>query len=800
MNLRKEEYFPLIDDYQLSQYTVKDDLLSYEKYSNRDFTIVRRKEEEDPNNPYLRSLFISAFLRCIFALLEFPAEMEIKNEMIDKLTESNNLRDLARLVETCITGEFNIPSKFVTIIKYILLRPKRSSKNKNNFLDDEGETSQKLEGESEKDKENNLKYIANLIKKIIFKVKNKLTLDSDDSKILLLNICQCSAILCNKLNYSHPEITRLIGSNSNLSGKKKYILSKKLDEYIHFSIVDLFMSKITEYMKEEITFFLENSLKKDGDQKEKKNENENDNNAEEIEEKINAEEDNEEIEELIVLDQRIKNSSEVEVVSLLSGKGPIAGSSSVEKANKFEINEILINLISSIPLFLGEYMAKCSNERVYDIFENFTRSNVFSGINIRKSYLKEITDLMNSAKKRKLISREFKTNFMTRVNIIDLNRKKSDWFILFIFDNEMRFEASESSDEKNDLINQEKLREEDDKENDLIEDINKKLYGVKDATKSIPFDTINVIYTFEVKNRIMIKTGQGNSSEFKMLFFKKYYISDIIIEYIKLNNCNVNIIEDIPIFISDEEAAKESDEEKLVMESEEEKKIILNAIQINNENQQEKDLNEQKMNNEETAGETATPDDKLANQIDEKLKENHEHLEKLGKKKIEKKIEKLMKNPNESVTMYCNIPLKGFFDFVFNLFKSEKEIEEANAQKLNDNRVLKVNGKIFEIYNEIPENFFLIDLEKFKLETPKFSEMTFELKKCYERYDSKDISKWKNVDWAFNTLKITIDSDFYEIHCFDDFSMIKLKSCLYYYRSKEIMINNKENYDLLNLK
>ena len=73
-----------MDDFYTSYHSPKDELLVYESYSKKNFAIVRKKEQEDPNNPYIRSLFLSAFLRCIFALLESPVEMEIKDGMIIK--------------------------------------------------------------------------------------------------------------------------------------------------------------------------------------------------------------------------------------------------------------------------------------------------------------------------------------------------------------------------------------------------------------------------------------------------------------------------------------------------------------------------------------------------------------------------------------------------------------------------------------------------------------------------------------------------------------------------------------------
>mgnify|MGYP006977525364 CR=1 FL=1 len=76
-------------------------------------------------------------------------------------------------------------------------------------------------------------------------------------------------------------------------------------------------------------------------------------------------------------------------------------------------------------------------------------------------------------------------------------------------------------------------------------------------------------------------------------------------------------------------------------------------------------------------------------------------------------LEDLRKDPNESVIMYCNIPMSNFFDIFFNLFKSKKEIEENNINNLSAMRVLKVNGKKCEIYDEDIDSIYNIDIFKF---------------------------------------------------------------------------------------
>ena len=139
---------------------------------------------------------------------------------------------------------------------------------------------------------------------------------------------------------------------------------------------------------------------------------------------------------------------------------------------KFSIDDILIDLTSAIPLFLSEYMAKCTDEEVYEVFEQFIRYNVFNGVEIRKSYLKEIIDLMNLSKKRKLLSRKFTTNFMTRVYVTNYDNKKTLCYLMSVTDYDLKFfEIDEYVEEKNDIIEHALLETENNDENILFEKI-----------------------------------------------------------------------------------------------------------------------------------------------------------------------------------------------------------------------------------------------------------------------------------------------------------------------------------------
>ncbi len=755
-------------------------MLYYEKYSSKNFTIVRRKNEENPNNPYIRSLFLSAFLRCIYALLKFPEDVSIKNKMMDKLSNIKYLRELAALVDTCISCDFNVISKFIEIIKYILLRPKSKRKE---FDINKHKTTTGDENFYDENTQINQKYIANLIKKVIFKVENKLSLGNENDKILLINLCQCCNILCNSLNYVFPKTKMLKSNGEAIQVRKKYLLNNKVDDYINFSIINLFIRKIIEYMKEENNYFKEISNKENSD----KSDNNNDDkyNEDVIKNNLNDSEDYELDIDLIDLRQIIKNSNEIQILTLINGLDNKEEENI--KSNKFKIDDTLINLISFIPLFIGEYMAKASDEKVFDIFEKFTMSNIFNEINIRKSYLKEIIDMMNSSKKRKLISDEFQSNFMTRVNMIDFKERDSNWFLLFVFEDEMRLEKiCGSSDEKNDLISLEKLKQENDVEDDLILEIKRNIKDIKNLNNTISYQSITRIFKFDIKNRIIIKKGKGLESEYKMLFFKKSYVQDLIIDYIKLYNTKVEIIDEIEIFKSIDGLEEESVKVELEKENIYNREILDQAIEIKNE-REETQSDIENSNLIDINNSTPTPDQKLDNEIQEKLKEAEEIKNKLMKLNEEKDLKKLKNNTNDNVILYCNIPIKGYFDFFFNLFKSQKEIEEENTHRLTDNRILIVDKNNLYIYNEIPENFLNININVFGENFINKCEIIKEMKKCFEKYDTRDIKKLTNIDFRAMSVKLTIDSQNFDIHFFDDFSMLKLKTCLFNLRKDSIV-------------
>ena len=149
--------------------------------------------------------------------------------------------------------------------------------------------------------------------------------------------------------------------------------------------------------------------------------------------------------------------------------------------------------------------------------------------------------------------------------------------------------------------------------------------------------------------------------------------------------------------------------------------------------------------------------------------------------------------------MYFNIPTSNFFDIFFNLFKSKKEIEENNINNLSAMRVLKVNGKKCEIYDEDIDSIYNIDIFKFSGDI-SLSEMTSEIKRCFILRESIDMSEFTDVVYKLNTVILNFNGKKFEVNCFDDFSLIKLKTCLFYHKMKDISILNKEDYTIIDKK
>jgi hypothetical protein len=817
---------------------------------------VRHKKEEDPNNPFLRSLFLAAFLRCIYALLERPAETKVKDLMIEKLIEKNNLREITKFCETCISGEFNIPSKFISIVKFIVLN---GNKNKNQFLNknnnnynnnsnsnnnkknnspnlysnkslnkkyhDSNKDSEDEDIENEEDKglnkieyekieDKNNMYIANLLKTILMKMKGKLTIEKDDDKILLNNICECAKALVMNIDYNHMEIDRISKNYINIS--KKYILSRKLKDYCDIIIIETFLEVIKEYMFLENLYFKKNSRSKEKDNEPKNANNPNQNGNGEnflLALNNNNEKDDIENEDILLLNERFEESNQIKILKIFANINEVENS---EPGAFFKVDEYLLNLISYIPLILGEYMSKCSDETVSEIFEFFSRSSVFHGVNIRKSYIKEIIDLMNISKKNKLMSKEHINQFITRVNKIDFEKKDNKWCLLFVQENDLKLiPINENDNEKDDLINKDKLSLENEKEDDLINEITRKCIFNNEDENKISYDIITHIFVFELRNLLIFRL-QKEKAVYKLIFFKRFYIAEIICNYIKMKKCNVKIIMDIPVFLNDEELSKLKEPDNI------KEKILSNEKKLNQENFERKiiqDENETPENDNYNKNNKSTPtpieenknstpsnsnnNDKEIKKMEEKaeklINENEEEKKNLEKIQEEKRIKNFKKDPNETVIMYCNIPMSSFFDFFLNLFRNKKDIEESNINNLKEMRILKVNGQKFEIYDEISDNFFEMNFQKFNEETPIY-EITTEIKKCFTLRESIDMSEFSDVEYKYNSVTINFNGKKFEINCFDDFSLIKLKTCLFYHKMKDVSIINKEDYSIIDKK
>jgi hypothetical protein len=224
--LREEEYYPLGREKESStEYEyIMNDLIKYFKYGQEDFGLKRTEEDETPDNPYIRSLFIAAFLRAIYALLEFPVEQSIKDEMIRTLYAQDNITKISKLVDCTKLLDNNISSKYLIIIRHVLSNSKFYFEN--NLNEDADFIYINIVG-----------TICYVLGKMIRIFKRELKLDFEDHKVFLAEVARLIAIISNEvisLNFDNP------------SNKEK-----TFEKMIGFELINLFIQIIKESMNRE---------------------------------------------------------------------------------------------------------------------------------------------------------------------------------------------------------------------------------------------------------------------------------------------------------------------------------------------------------------------------------------------------------------------------------------------------------------------------------------------------------------------------------------------------------------------
>ena len=235
--LRKEDYNIVNkNDFSNLNY-IKNELMIYNTYGVNN-NLNRDKKEETPNNPYLRSLFISAFFRCIYAVLEHPYEKSIKNEMVKILYEKENITKLCQLAECSNFKENNNGTKILIIMEHIL---KNSIEYYNRYNDID-----KSKRNDEIDNKLLVKIgkISYIIRKIVRVYKKEFDIENDDHILLLSQICKCSELIISLLQ--------------TLSFVSESIREATIRTMIDYEIIQIFIETIKEYMNKPIHLNNEN--------------------------------------------------------------------------------------------------------------------------------------------------------------------------------------------------------------------------------------------------------------------------------------------------------------------------------------------------------------------------------------------------------------------------------------------------------------------------------------------------------------------------------------------------------------
>jgi hypothetical protein len=241
-SLRREEIVCNLGQKEsLNQYDyIRLDLLKYEKYGSKDDEKLSRKEpEETAHNPYIRGLVIATFLRSIYAVLEFPADREVKTKLILLLLKGNNILDLTKLVDSTKLIEFNISSKFLIIIRHILINARTVKSGETN-------TGNEL---NEYEYIHQIGIISLLLKKMIKSFRNELKIDNDDHKIFLSELSKTCALILNELG----------AMNFSDETQKNYII----EQMISFDCIKIFIHTIKEYMNKDKENYLVKKNEKD---------------------------------------------------------------------------------------------------------------------------------------------------------------------------------------------------------------------------------------------------------------------------------------------------------------------------------------------------------------------------------------------------------------------------------------------------------------------------------------------------------------------------------------------------------
>jgi hypothetical protein len=224
--LRTEEYFPSKGTKdKVTEYDyIMNDMLKYNRYTDN---LLRL--HEDPQNPYMRGLFIASFMRTIYALLEFPVNISIKEDMIALLYRPGIIKDITKLADCTKMIEFNVASKYLAIMRHVLLNSKIYYKIAKDYYTKE------LDIENEY--LTRIGIIAYMIKKMVLVYKKIIKIEENDHKIFLSEISKCLSLICSELQF--------------INFADEEIRDKILENFINIEIINLFIKIIKDYMNRE---------------------------------------------------------------------------------------------------------------------------------------------------------------------------------------------------------------------------------------------------------------------------------------------------------------------------------------------------------------------------------------------------------------------------------------------------------------------------------------------------------------------------------------------------------------------
>ena len=226
--LREEEYdvSSSKDIYGVNFSYIQNELFHFKKITEPGF--FRDKEEETPNNPYIRSLFIAAFLRCIYGVLEYPIDINIKNDLIKIIYQKDNIKILCQIAECTKFIDNHIATKLLIIMKHVL----RHSK----IYFDQFTEIEKIKKSNEINENflNKMGYISYMIRKIIRYYKKILNIENENDNILLNEICLCCSHIINQLQI--------------LNFENEKVREMTITTMIDYEIVKTFIEMIKNYM------------------------------------------------------------------------------------------------------------------------------------------------------------------------------------------------------------------------------------------------------------------------------------------------------------------------------------------------------------------------------------------------------------------------------------------------------------------------------------------------------------------------------------------------------------------------